>query len=133
MSYKKLWEIGSFKFEPPNERSLQIIYSPQVDERIQNVTVAMSTIAPHSGKTGIHTHPVDEVIYVITGRGECEEDRKTFKIEPGTIIYAPAGVKHDCRNFSDETMQMFCVYVPALPDEVVEKITKNAELRVKKI
>ncbi|MCK4348545.1 MAG: hypothetical protein KAW47_08000 [Thermoplasmatales archaeon] len=54
-------------------------------------------------------------------------------MEPGTIIYAPAGVKHDCRNFSDETMQMLCVYVPALLNEVVEKITKNAELRVKKI
>jgi hypothetical protein len=28
-----------------------------------------------------------------------------------------AGVKHNCRNFSDETMQMYCVYVPALPDD----------------
>jgi len=132
MPYKRLWEIGSFKVESPNERSLQILYSPQVDKGIQDVTVLMSTIAPHSGKTGIHTHPVDEFIYIITGRGEGEEDGKTFKIEPGTIIYAPAGVKHDCRNFGDETMQMLCIYVPALPDEVVEKITRNAKLRVKK-
>jgi mannose-6-phosphate isomerase-like protein (cupin superfamily) len=76
---------------------------------------------------------VDEVIYVITGRGEGEENGRIFKIEPGTIIYAPAGAKHDCRNFSDEIIQMLCVYIPALPNEVVKKITKNAKLRVKKI
>ena len=133
MPYKKLWEIGSFKVEAPKERSLQILFSPQVDNDIENCTVLMSTIAPHSGKTGIHAHPVDEVIYIITGRGEGEENGKTFKIVPGTIIYARAGVEHDCRNFSDETMQMLCVYVPALPDEIVKNITKNAKLRVRQI
>jgi len=131
MPYKRLWEIGSFKVDPPNERSLQILYSPQVDEGIQNVTVLMSTIAPHTGKTGLHTHPVDEIIYIITGRGEGEEGGKTFKIEPGTIIYVKAGVEHDCRNFGDDTMQMLCIYVPALPDEAVERIVKNAKIRVK--
>lgn len=131
MPYKKLWEIGSLKVDPPKERSLQILYSPQVDEGMQNFTALMSTIAPHSGKTGVHTHPADEFIYIITGRGEGEEAGNTFKIEPGTIIYAPAGVEHDCRNFSDETMQMLCIYVPSLPGEVVEKITKNAKLRIK--
>jgi len=131
MAYKRLWEIGSYKVEPPNERSLQILFSPQVDKGIENLTVLMSTLAPHSGRTGVHTHPVDEVIYVITGRGEGKENGKTFKIEPGTIIYAPAGVEHDCRNFSDETMQMLCVYVPALPDESVDRIVKNSKLRVK--
>ncbi len=117
------------KVEPPNERSLQILYSPQVDKGMQNLTVLMSTIAPHAGKTGMHTHPVDEVLYIIAGRGEGEESGKTFEIVPGTIIYIKAGVEHDCRNLGDETMQMFCVYVPALPDEVVERITKNSKLR----
>src|SRR5665648_1162744 len=86
MSNKRLWEIGSFKVEAPKERSLQILFSPQVDKDIENCTILMSTIAPHTGKTGIHTHPVDEVIYIITGRGEGEENGKTFKIVPGTII-----------------------------------------------
>ena len=133
MPHKRSWEIGSFKVEPPNERSLQVIYSRQGDKGIGDLTVLMSTIAPHSGKTGIHTHPVDEIMYIISGRGEGEEAGKTFKIVPGTIIYAPAGVEHECRNLADETMQMFCVFVPALPDESVERITRNAKLRLKNI
>ena len=133
MPYKRLHEIGSMKVNPPTERSLQILFSPQVDGDMENFTALMSTIAPHSGQTGPHTHPVDELIYIITGRGEGEEDGKTFKIKPGTIIYAKAGVLHNCKNYSDETMQMYCIYVPALADDAVERITKNAKIRVKKI
>ena len=132
MPYKKLHEIGSMKVDPPSERSLQILFSPQVDKDMENFTALMSTIAPHSGQTGPHTHPVDELIYIITGRGEGEEDGKTFEIEPGTIIYAKAGVLHNCKNYSDETMQMYCIYVPALADDAVERITKNAKSRSKK-
>lgn len=128
MPTKSLWEIGSYKVEPPNERSLQILFSPQKDKGVQNFTLLMATIAPHTGQTGIHTHPVDEYIYIITGRGEGKEEEKTFKIEPGTLIWAQAGVKHECRNLGDETMQMLCVYVPALPDEVVDRIVKNSML-----
>jgi quercetin dioxygenase-like cupin family protein len=132
MPYKRLWEIGSFKVEPPNERSLQILFSPQVDEGAPDATVLMSTIAPHTGTTGAHTHDVDEFIYVITGRGVGLDGAKTYDLVPGTVIYAPAGVEHECRNLGDDTMQMFCVFMPSLPDESVEKMTKNAELRVSK-
>jgi len=132
MSYKKAWEIPSYKVSPPNERSLQILYSPQIDKGIKDITVLMSTLFPHTGRSGLHTHDVDEIMYIITGRGEGVEEDKVFDIQPGTIIYAPAGVRHECRNFSDETMQILCVYVPSLPDDVVDKFVKNAKLRVKK-
>lgn len=125
MSYKRLNKIKGTKIEPPKERFLQILFSPQLDKNIENFTALMSTIAPRSGQTGLHTHPVDELIYIITGRGEGEEDKKTFNIEPGTIIYAKAGVPHNCKNYSDVTMQMFCVYIPALPNQVVENIIKT--------
>jgi len=126
MPYKRVWEIPSAKIPAPKERALQIVMSPQVDKGMQNCTLLTSIIAPRTGKTGVHTHPVDEYIYIITGRGEGEESGKTFKIEPGTLIYAPAGVEHDCRNLGDDTMVLFCIYVPALPDDVVEGIIKKS-------
>ena len=122
MPYKKLWEIPSYKVDPPNERTLQVIYSPQIDKGIKDVTVLMSILFPHGGRSGLHTHTVDEIMYIITGRGEGVEGDDIFEIEPGTIIYAPAGVKHECRNFSDETMQILCIYVPSLSNEVVGRI-----------
>ena len=130
MPCKRLWKIPSKKVAPPNERCLQIIYSPQQDAKVANATFLMSTLAPHSGQTGVHTHVVDEIIYIITGRGEGEDDGKAFELVPGTIIYAPAGIKHNCRNFSDESMQMFCVYVPALPDEIIKNLLSEVVVRV---
>jgi len=130
MPHKRLWKIPSKVVAPPNERCLQILYTPQQDQNVANATFLMSTLAPHTGQTGVHTHVVDEIIYVITGRGEGEDDGKTFELVPGTIIYAPAGVKHNCKNFSDETMQMYCVYVPALPEEIVKNLLNEAVIRV---
>ena len=130
MPHKRLWKIPSKKISPPNERNLQILYSPQQDQKAANATFLMSTLAPHIGQTGAHKHPVDEIIYVITGRGEGNEDGKTFDLVPGTIIYAPAGVEHNCRNYADESMQMYCVYVPALPDEVVRNLLNEGLVRV---
>jgi len=133
MPYKRVWEIGSFKVESPNERSLQILFSPQIDKGIKDTTVLMSTIVPHTGTTGAHTHDVDEIIYILTGRGLGVEGRETYDLEPGTVIYAPAGVEHECRNLGDDSMQLFCVFIPALPDEAVERITKNAKVRVRRV
>lgn len=131
MSYKKVWEIGSFKVDAPNERSLQILYAPQVDKNIKDVTVLMSTLFPHQGKTGLHTHTVDEIIYVMNGRDEGQEGDRIFQIEPGIVMYIPAGVEHDCRNFSDETMRMLCIYVPSLPEDKAKNILVGAKIRGK--
>ena len=131
MSYKRLWEIGSNKIDPPKERSLQILFSPQTDKGMENCTILMSTIAPHHGETGVHTHPVDEFIYIISGRGEGEEEGEIYDLVPGTIIHASAGKKHNCKNFSDETMQMLCIYVPSLSNEKVLNIINNSKIRFK--
>lgn len=131
MPHKRIWEIGSYRVDPPTERALQIIFSPQTDQGIKDCTVLMSTIAPFTGTTGPHTHNGDEIMYVITGRGEGTEAGKHFKVEPGTIIYAPAGVEHECRNLGEETMRLFCVYLPSLPADKVREFVDKAEVRVK--
>ena len=36
------------------------------------------------------------------------------EVHPDMLVYAPAGVKHEMKNTSDETLKLICVYVPAL-------------------
>jgi len=37
------------------------------------------------------------------------------KIETDSVILAPKGVEHECRNTSGtETLKLFCVYIPPL-------------------
>lgn len=129
MSRKHIRGMPSWRVDPPNERSLKMLLTPQRDDSCPNATVLISTLVPHTGQTGRHTHPVDEIMYIISGYGEGEEGNTAFLIEPGTLILAKAGVEHNCRNLGDETMQIFCVFVPAMPDETVERIVSSSRPR----
>ena len=110
------WELPSVKAEPPRERYLKLIACPETTG-YDKATVLFSHIPPGS-TTGMHTHPdSDEIIYCI-GRGECTIDGEKIekvKIETDSVIVAPKGVEHECRNTSEtETLKLFCVYLPPL-------------------
>ena len=112
-SVYKGWEFPSVKVEPPNVRYLKMIASPEVTG-YEKASVLFSHIPPGS-TTGLHTHPdSDEIIY-FTGRGEGRMGGEKVEIETDSVMIAPMGVEHECRNTSEtETLKLFCVFVPPL-------------------
>ena len=88
----------------------------------------MNTTAPAS-TTGMHTHPGDEIMYVV-GRGEGQVGDEVSELQTDSVIYAPKGIKHECRNTSEtETLKLFCVFIPPLEptpmmEELIEKTKK---------
>jgi len=115
------WKFPSAKADPPNTRFLKIIMSPEVSG-YNEATILFSHIPPGSG-TGVHTHTSDEIMYVI-GRGESRVGDEVTKLETDSVIFAPKGVAHECRNTSEtETLKLFCVYIPPLkPSPLLEKL-----------
>jgi quercetin dioxygenase-like cupin family protein len=106
----------------PYKRSLQLILNKTDGDNVGDFTFLLSTLFPYEGKTDMHTHPVDELIYITSGYGySLKKDEKT-PIQAGSFIYAKAGEEHQCVNESNETMRLVCIYIPALPDEVIQKI-----------
>jgi len=122
----KTWEIPGVTVPKPNERTLKVIFSPEVNNK--NFIMLLSLIYPQ-GSTGLHTHEVDEYMYVVSGHGKafCEGEEET-EIHPDTIVYAPAGKKHEIRNTGDETIKLVCVYVPAFK---TSGYLKEAEAKAK--
>ena len=49
---------------------------------------------------------------------------ESYKLETDSVIFAPKGVEHECRNTSEtETLKLFCVYIPPLkPSPLLEKL-----------
>lgn len=45
-----------------------------------------------------HTHPGEEIIYVLEGTLEYEIDGKTSTVKPGDVLFVPAGVVHSAKN-----------------------------------
>ncbi len=115
------WEFPSVKSDPPNTRFLKIIMSPEVNS-YNEATVLFSHIPPASS-TGRHSHTSDEIMYVI-GRGESQVGSEVTKLETDSVIFAPRGVEHECRNTSEtETLKLFCVFIPPLePSPLLEQL-----------
>jgi putative monooxygenase len=53
------------------------------------------------------THDVEEVFYIIQGRGHFLMDEKPVPIEAGDVVFVPDGVKHELVNEGDETLILF--------------------------
>ena len=68
-------------------------------------------IAP-GGSAGRHTHPGDEISYVLSGKGEIlMEGQAPLKVKPGDGFVIPGGTKHDARNTGTQPLKLVGVYV----------------------
>jgi quercetin dioxygenase-like cupin family protein len=60
---------------------------------------------------GRHTHPGEEITYVMEGEGEIlMEGQPARKVKAGEGFVVPAGVKHDARNTGTQVMKLAGVY-----------------------
>jgi quercetin dioxygenase-like cupin family protein len=61
---------------------------------------------------GRHTHPGEEISYVIDGQGEILIDgQPPLKIKQGESFIVPAGAKHDAHNTGTVPLKLLAVYV----------------------
>ena len=61
---------------------------------------------------GTEVHDGDQVIYLIEGEGFAILDATRKEIEKGSIVFIPAGVRHNIVNTDDEPMKLFTIYAP---------------------
>jgi len=105
-------KLSGSKVLGENERLLKVVMSPQVGN-YDKATVLTSDISPRKG-TGMHTHDVDEIMYVVSGEGItiCGGKENTFG--RGTVIFAPKGIEHTVNSTSDEKLRVFCFFIPPM-------------------
>jgi quercetin dioxygenase-like cupin family protein len=77
----------------------------------REAVVARVEVAP-GARAGRHTHPGDEISYVLEGQGELLIDGQPPRIvKAGESFVIPAGVVHDAHNDSNAPMKLVGVYV----------------------
>jgi quercetin dioxygenase-like cupin family protein len=61
---------------------------------------------------GRHSHPGDEISYVLEGEGQLMIDGEAPRsMKPGEAVVIPAGKVHDAKNVGSGTMRLIGVYV----------------------
>jgi quercetin dioxygenase-like cupin family protein len=63
------------------------------------------------GAVGRHTHPGEEVSYVLEGSIELEVDGKTQTVEAGKPFFIPAGTVHAAKNNGKGAAKVLSTYI----------------------
>lgn len=117
----------SVQIPAPNERIIRVLLAPDTQDVVSGMTVSHCVIAPNGGQTDFHMHPGVEMMYIITGHGKCTIGEEEFNLKPDVLIVAPPKTMHDMRNYSDETMKLVAMYIPAeTSSQIYERARKAA-------
>lgn len=58
-----------------------------------------------------HTHPGEEIIYVLEGTLEYQIDGKASTVKPGDVLFVPAGAVHSVKNIGTVDGAELATYV----------------------
>ena len=86
----------------------------------EQFSAGVVTLQPGKGHDR-HNHPgVEEVLYVLTGRGRqmVEQDGRAVErdVGPGVLIHLPPDVFHSTVNTGAEPLRLLAVYAPPGPE-----------------
>lgn len=124
--------VKPLKINGPYAREIRVLLAPDTQDIVKDMSISTAIISPHSSTDLRHTHPGVEMMYIMTGRGQCTIGDETHEIGPNTLLICPAGIPHDIRNHADEPMSLVAMFVPPeTSKQIYERAEKasNATLR----
>jgi quercetin dioxygenase-like cupin family protein len=79
-------------------------------ESVGSAAMTMGELLMQPGAViALHTHGVEEAMYIAEGEATAVLGDETHVLGAGSVIYAPAGVKHSLATFGDKSMRfVFC-------------------------
>ena len=89
------------------------------------MSVGITIISP-GDKTKYAAHETsEEIMYIISGRGEVVIDDVKSKIYPDMLISVPIASMHQLINTGDESLKVIWVFSPSGPEEEYIDILKE--------
>jgi uncharacterized cupin superfamily protein len=77
----------------------------------KTISLRITDVMPGEVCTPGHTHTeCEEVIYILSGKGDIKIGEEVFPMKVGDAIYLPTGVGHLIRNTGKEMMRMACSF-----------------------
>jgi len=88
-----------------------VVYKADVTPPGREAVIAHVELGP-GAKAGRHTHPGEEISYVIEGEGAIlVEGQPPRKVKAGDGFVIPSGAKHDAHNTGAGTLKLAAIYV----------------------
>jgi mannose-6-phosphate isomerase-like protein (cupin superfamily) len=98
---------------------------PLIDRTSSGITqcsLAEEILPPGAAVTPHHHREIEEIYYIVSGRGLMTVGDETREVEAGDAVYVPRGLRHTLRNTGSEPIKLILVCGPAFfyEDQVFE-------------
>jgi quercetin dioxygenase-like cupin family protein len=103
--------LDTNSFDDPGRRVSQRLYTRESGARNCHVSYIQTPVGEGSG-AGLHTHPVDQVFYLFSGRMGLEIDGAMLTAGPHSLIIFPANVPHRNWNIGEEPTRHLSILAP---------------------
>lgn len=111
MEYLKKIDIGAL---PLDRRINEPLIEP--GSAVTGASVGLVVTPPGEGSpAGLHTHPFDQIFYILSGAMSVIIDGRRYEPDAGTLVVFPAGVPHRNWNAGSERIVHLAINAP-LPD-----------------
>jgi mannose-6-phosphate isomerase-like protein (cupin superfamily) len=77
----------------------------------EHAQVVLMSIPP-GGEIGDEVHHVDQVLVFVAGRGEAIVDGSRRPVAPNSLVFVPAGARHNFINTGTSDLKIVTVYAP---------------------
>ncbi len=82
------------------------------DGNCENMILGVVSFPPGSDP-GTHKHEAEEeIIYVVSGRGETKVGDAVYPLEPGVAVFTEPGIEHGVKTLGSEPLVLVSVFSP---------------------
>jgi quercetin dioxygenase-like cupin family protein len=91
---------------------IRAVFKADRDENQEAYSVSEWWLEPHTSGPGAHTHPEDDVFYVVEGTMSFLVGDRWIDAPTGSFVLAPGGVNHDFQNRSSSRAGVLNLSIP---------------------
>jgi quercetin dioxygenase-like cupin family protein len=105
------FSLPAFCADPPPGFTRKMLQDQNLSAKDRHAVVAQAEFTP-GGMVGRHTHPGEELGYVLEGTVVLEVDGKPAQtLKAGDVYFIPAGVVHAAKNASSSAAKVLATYI----------------------
>lgn len=108
MFVKNVNEVEQNKVEAEGARGVRIRWLISGETNAPNFAMREFEIEP-DGHTPYHSHEWEHEVYVLYGKGVVVGEEGDKSLEPGTVVFIPAGEMHNFGNTGEEPLRFLCI------------------------
>jgi mannose-6-phosphate isomerase-like protein (cupin superfamily) len=96
----------------PHNRYMSLLFERDITPT-KSMAAGVVTLPPGEAQPKLSVHEVEEIYFILQGKGKFVLDEMEYEVERHTAIYVAPGTKHRAYNTSEEEMLMFFVNCPS--------------------